>query len=354
MGATAFVLAEFAGIPYRDLMIAAFLPAVLYFVCIWWQVHFEALKHGFKGLEEHEIPDWRSTLRTGFWHVIPLLVLVYMLLRGRSVTLAGVYGMLAVPLVALITRPRITLEGLWKSVDDFARNVAVVGIATAVAGSIVGVISLTGVGTLFQSALISITGNISIVAVTVVMLCTMVLGMGMPTTPAYLIVVSIAAPILVELGFPVLAAHMFVFYYACLSFITPPVALSAYAAASLAGSSPNTVGWLSLRLGIAGFIVPYMFLYSPAMFLKGSAMEILVAVVFSFVCVTALAAVLEGWLVDRLTATERLLLLLGAIVLVPQDLATGMAGLILLIVGYALHRRRIGRLEKGGKPVAVA
>lgn len=337
MGSAAFIMAAVTGIPYGKICIAAAIPAVLYFASVFQMTHLEAVKSGLKPLETHEIPPLRESIRDVWVLLAPLLVLIYLLAIGQSALRAALIATVALIVMSSFKKEcRLNVKRLFLALEEAATDMAPISIMCAAAGIVVGMISLTGLGVKLGAVVMLIAANSKLIALALTAIAAMILGMGMPGVAAYVIIASTVAPAIVRLGVPVLSAHMFAYYFSQMSAITPPVALSTYAAAAIAGSDMWETGWAGLKLAAAGLIVPFMFVYSPALLATGSAAGIAGAFVTSMVGTFCLAASLEGFIAgERLPAFGRLLLAAGSFLLIDQGHVTDVIGLgILACVWY--------------------
>ena len=298
MGAGAFIMAEITGLPYTDIAIAAIIPAVLYFVSIYFMVDFEAAKLGMRGMREDELPKFRDMVRQVFLF-LPIIILIVALFMGYSVIRAGTLATAAAAVVSWFTPYRMGLPSVVKAFELAGiMSIQIIAVC-ACAGSIVGVISLTGVGARFSSVLLSIADANQLLALFFAMCISILLGMGMPTTAAYAVAASVVAPGLIQLGIPMLTAHFFVFYFAVVSAITPPVALASYAAAGISGSNPMGTSIASFKVGISAFIVPFMFFYNSAILMDGTFFEIMRAGATAIFGVILLSSGVQGWWVGK-------------------------------------------------------
>ncbi|GAB3798216.1 TRAP transporter permease [Virgibacillus kimchii] len=255
MGASAFIIATYLGVPYIEIAYAAIIPALLFFVSLFIQVDLRAKRTGLKGLDKSELPNTWDVFKKGFLFFIPLIVIIVLLVSGASPMRAGLFAIVATVLVALVNRvAKLNFRAVVKALDLGAKASLETAIACAAAGLIIGVIGFTGIGLQFSSLIISMSGGILIVALIFTMITSIILGMGLPTVAAYIVQVPLTIPALIELGVAPMAAHLFVFYFAAVSAITPPVALAAFAASGIAGSNPMQTGMTAVRLGIAAFI----------------------------------------------------------------------------------------------------
>ncbi len=394
MGAGAFLMASFLGLQYRDIMIAAIFPALLYYGALFLMVRLRALKMGLTGLSASELPSRRDVLKR-FHMIAPIVGLVGFLLAGYTPMRAALLGIAlawfvaffnfapdetagskrAACLTALVTavlaavlvhRPEL-LHGLSSgvrfvafsayiliascfnpgmrprevidAVERGARNIPLVCVACATAGIVLGAVALTGIGGKLVGFVISFAGNTPFLALILVMLIATFLGMGLPTTGAYILAAALGAPILIRLGFQPIAAHMFVFYYAIISNITPPVALAAYAASSIAGADPNRTGFQAMQLGFLAYVVPFAFCYDPGLLMHGSAVEIAWSVVSGLGSVVAFASMWMGYMKSAIPLWLRVLLgVAGVLCLSPVNAAV-VAGLVVVVGAYLYSKK---------------
>ena len=292
MGAAAFIIASVVGKPYLTICIAAFVPAALSFLSVYVIVHFEAERYGIRGLPKKDLPKLWPVLKKRGHLVLPIVVLVAMLIMGYTAMKAGFYAVISVVLISSFQKDtRMGIRSILQTMEKGARAVLPIAAACACSGIVVGVLTLTGLGLKISFLLVEIAGGSLPVLLLLAMITSILLGMGITTTAAYLLVAIIVAPVLVRMGVPALAAHMFVFYYAVISTITPPVALAAYAAAGVAGTDPFKTSLVGFRVGIAKFVVPFYIIYRPEIMLVfGSPVKALTALIMSFFGIWALAA----------------------------------------------------------------
>jgi len=336
MGAAAFIIAEFLGMPYIEVAAAASIPAFLYYLSAFSMVHFESLRIDMKGMKAEDLPVVRKTLVYGFQFILPVIVLVILLIKGNSPMRAGLWAILITILVSYVrTETRMTPKRILSALESGAKGAVQVGIACATAGIIIGVLTLTGLGMRFNSIILMISQGSLLLTLILTMFTSLLLGMGLPTVAAYIIQVSLTVPVLTQtFGVHPLSAHFFIFYFAIISAITPPVALAAYAAAGISGADPLKTAITSCRLGLAAFIVPYMFIYAPQLLMVGSIPKIILATISSIIGVIALAASVVGWLVHKAGRIERLFLMAAALCLIKPGLYTDLAGLAFLAVAF--------------------
>ncbi|MBI4588712.1 MAG: TRAP transporter permease [Candidatus Rokubacteria bacterium] len=349
MGAAAFVMADFLGVPYQHVAVAAIIPALLYFFGAGTMVHFEALRQGIRRIPRSELPSlWNVLLGRGYL-LIPIVGLVYFLMSGRSAIFAGFWAIaLTIPVSFLRRETRITPGKTLEILEWGALTALPIVAACAVVGVILGIVAQTGLGVKMASAILTFAGGNMFLTLLFAMLASLFLGTGLPTTPTYIITAALTAPALVKFGLPPLAAHFFVFYYGILADITPPTAIAPYALSAIARSDPSRTCWTACMVALSGFIVPFLFAYEPAMLdplMAGSGTTVYRVVsvtVSAFVGVTMLSAALIGWLRVRMTVLERLILFGGAVALITPGLLTDLAGLsaLMLVLGLQTWRRR--------------
>lgn len=334
MGAAAFMMATFLGIPYSQVVIAAIIPAILYYLAVFIQVDLRAARDNLSGIPHSKLPRLLNVMKENWLYSIPFAVLIYTLfVAWMQEEIAGLYAILSALLLGFILfkKTGMTLKKLLLIFRDCGKGMLEVGIASAGAGIIIGALTITGLAFSFSGILINAArGNIFLLLVLSAVISS-ILGMGMTVTAAYLLTVAIAAPALTEMGVQPLLAHFFVFYFAVLSFLTPPVCLAAYAAASIAGASMMKTAFQSMKLGIAAYIVPFIFAYKPALLLQGSAWEILEACVTATLGVSLVAVGVEGFLFRPLTLLKRFVFTAGGVILMIPGLIFDVVGLCVAI-----------------------
>jgi TRAP transporter 4TM/12TM fusion protein len=328
-------MAEFIGVSYAQVTIWAAIPALLYYVACFSAVHFEAKRAGIHGVPRAELPRMLGVLRERGHLFIPVFIILYVLYSGYSAPMAALLGTLACfPVAALraSTRQYVRLGNIVEAMIDGAKNALGVALACACAGIIIGVITQTGAAINFTALVVGLSKEMLTLALVLTMLAGIILGMGMPTTPAYIVMVSLLVPALIKLGAIPPAAHMFAFYFAILSAITPPVALAVYAAAGLAKANLWQSGWTAVRVGAAGFIVPFMFVFEPSLLMIGDWQEIAHSFVTASIGTICLASGLFGYLLGPSRVWERVLLVTAAILLIKPGLQTDLVGAALLSI----------------------
>ena len=407
MGAAAFLMSEMTEIPYASIAVAAILPAALYFTSIFLMIHFEAKKLGLKGLPKYSIPSFfKLILRNGYL-LLPIVVLVICmnffsagvsacfailsslvvslvphhitkstawrllipvipvavtlgiwLPTGRSNMQIAVFaGMIVCALLSFVSKGHAPLDPqtVIGSLENGAKNTVGVAVACGMAGLISGVVTMTALGQLLINTLVPIAENSTFLALVLTMLCCIVLGMGVPTTANYVIMATITAPILINMGIPLFAAHMFVFYFGIVADITPPVALAAYAGSAIAKSNPLKTGVTATRLAITAFIVPYIFAYSPEMLIIGSDKpwyEIVLLIITALLGIYVISAGMEGYMNRHMPWWQRIVALAGGLLMVIPGYKTDIAGLVLIAVVFALQF--IGKKKDGGQPEKIS
>ena len=349
MGAAAFIMAEFLNIPYKDIMIAALIPAFLYYLAVFAMVHLEALKTGLKGVPRDQLPVMKMVLKERGHLILPLVAIVYLLMKGVTPTYAAFYGILvAVGASFLRKSTRMSWRSLLKALEMGAIGSVSVAIATAVVGFIVGVSSLTSLGITLGDNMIAFAHGYLLPTLVLTMITAIILGMGMPTTAVYIVGATIAAPALLKLGIAPLAAHLFVFYFGNISNVTPPVALAAFAGAGIAGASPSKVGWAAARLASAGFLIPYIWIYSPALIAQGSIGEILGALATATLGVIVLACAVQGYMLKNTNVFHRVLLFIAAFSLIKPGLVTDVVGISLFVIVFLWQRFELNSKKAKG------
>ncbi len=351
MGAAAFIMADLTERPYTEIATAAILPAVLYYIVLFAVVHLEAVKNDIPRLNSDNMPKLLPTFLSGGHLLLALPVFVYMLIYGYSVMYASFWAIVTTVVVSYARRSTwLTPRKILKSLIDGANAVLPVAAACATAGIIIGVITVTGLGLKFSSLIIAVAGDNLIVALILTLIASLLLGMGLPTAAAYILVSTLVAPALVEMGVDLLAAHLFVFYGAMLSSITPPVALAAYAAAGLAGANPFKIALTAVQFGIAAFIVPFFFVINPALIGIGDVLTITTAAITACIGAGAIAIAIQGWVLHRASIAERAIAVVAGLLLMLPDtksaaLSIGLIGLIGLYQ-WIRHRSIVAETPK--------
>ena len=335
MGAAAFIIADMLGVTYLDVCKAALIPAVLYFFALIYMVHLEARRRDLRGLDRSELPNLFKTIKEGGHLLLPAVLLVILLVQGYSPMKAGLWALVAVVVISWFKKEtRMGPKAILQAMEKGAKGSLEVALACACAGIVIGCVTQSGLGLKFSSLVIQASGGSLILSLVFVMIASLVLGMGLTTSAAYILTIILAGPVLVDLGVAPLAAHMFVFYYACLSCITPPVALAAFAAAGLAGSKPFSTGFESMRLAIIAYIVPFIFVYHPVLIWQGSWWAIALSFISATLGCMAIGSALMGFMNYRLNLLLRLALMAAAFGLIMPGLQSDLMGGALLGLVY--------------------
>ncbi|HEU5319633.1 MAG TPA: TRAP transporter fused permease subunit, partial [Methylomirabilota bacterium] len=345
MGAGAFIMAELTGIPYTQIVVAAALPAVLYYAGIMATVHWEALKHGM-GTMAAEMPPLAGLLRRSLLFA-PFGTIVYFLHAGYSPSKSALYSLLTAVAVSWFAgRSPMTPRRIFDTLGEAMRSGVIIACVLAASGLIVAAMSRTGFALAFSSAIVNLSGGSLLLALFLVFAVISVLGTGIPTTPAYILAVTVGGAALQKLGVDVLAAHLFVFYYAVLADVTPPVAVTAFAAAQMAGANPMTTGWHASRLAIGGFLAPFLFVYQPALLLRGPLADVAVGFLSAAVGIAALSAAVTGHMFRPLGWPARLALAAAALAAVGPHVAVSLVTSALIVAFGAWDAWR-GRTAAG-------
>lgn len=344
MGAAAFLMAEFVGVPYIEIVQAAIIPAFLYFMGVWLGVHFEAKRSNLKGIPRDQLPRLGTLLRERGHLALPLIVIVYLLVSGYTPMRAALVAIFLSILVSSLRKStRMKPMEILLGLETGARNVLGVLVACAAAGIVIGVVTKTGVGLKLASGLLEFSGGMLLPSMFFTMITAIVLGMGVPTTANYVITSTIAAPALIQLGIPVLAAHMFVFYFGIIADVTPPVALAAYAGAGISGGNALMTGVNASKLAIAAFIIPYMFVLSPELLMIDATVGGLALSVFTAVLgMVAISASLIGYLADHCLPAERFVLFVGGLLMIKPGITTDIVGIVVFaaVIFFQWKRKR--------------
>ena len=342
MGAAAFLMAEFVGVPYIEIVEAAVIPAMLYFAGLWLGVHLEAKRTNLKGVPREQLPKAWVIFKERGHLAIPLIVIVYLLATGYTPMRAALVAIvLSIAVSALKKSTRMKPIEIIRGLEAGARNVLGVAIACAAAGIIIGVVTKTGVGLKLASGLLALSGGYLLPTMFFTMITSLILGMGVPTTANYVITSTIAAPALLQMGVPVLAAHMFVFYFGIIADVTPPVALAAYAASGISGGKPLITGVNASKLAIAAFIIPYIFVLSPEiLMINATAFSLIFAAVTAILGMVGVSSAMIGYLVDHSSPVERVLQFVGGILMIMPGVWTDIPGFIIFVLVVMWQSRR--------------
>lgn len=348
MGAAAFLMAEFIGVPYLDVVKAGVIPALLYYTGVWIAVHLEAKRKGLKGIPRNELPKLKDVFFNRGHLALPLIVILYLLVDGQTPTKAALWGIvIAIVSSALRKSTRMKPIEIIEGLEKGAKGVLGVLVACATAGIIIGVVTKTGVGLKLAGGLIELAGGMLLPVMFFTMITSLILGMGVPTTANYVITATIAAPALIQLGVPIIAAHMFVFYFGIIADITPPVALAAYAASGISGGNPMKTGITASKLAIAAFIVPYMFVYAPVLLMvKATPLEVLMTAITAVTGMLGLGVAMIGYWYTNVNGVVRIISLVGGLMLIEPGLVTDIVGIAILIGVYLIQRNKSAAQKK--------
>ncbi|MGE0563264.1 MAG: TRAP transporter permease [Pseudolabrys sp.] len=344
MGSAAFIMAEYTGIEYRDIAIAALLPALLYYVCVYAQVHFRALRFGLGGLDPSTIPPLLKTLRHGGLFFVPLIVLTAALLYGYTPTMVAIYGGIAVIVVSWMRRNTFVGPlGLWRALAETTLRMVPVAGATAAAGLVIAGLTMTGLAAKFAHVVYAVTDANQFMALCLAAALTLVLGLGMPTPAAYILAAVLMGPLMARLGIDALAGHMFILYFAVMSALTPPVAVAAYAASAIADDNPITIAGHSVKLALAAFVVPFVFVFGPELLWNGPLWKTAITFISAGIALTLLAAAIEHYEKWCDAGWTRGLLAVGALCMIAPSIWATTVGVVLAAIAIGanmLTRRR--------------
>ena len=345
MGSAAFLISESCGVPYRQLMLCALIPASLYFTGIWISVHLEAKRLGLKGLPREQLPKLGPLMASKGHLLIPLVGIIYLMISGYTITRAALIGCLLCIIVPYLRKgTHVPFKQIFTALPQAARNVISVATACSTAGIIIGMVTLTGLGQRIGAGIFDLVGNNVFLALVCAMFTSLILGMGVSTTSNYLITSTIAAPILIKAGIPLLAAHMFCFYFGIVADITPPVALAAYAGSAIAKGNPFKTGVNATKLAIAAFLIPYMFALNPKMIMIGGTFfDALPMVVTAVIGLIGIGAGFIGYLNGPVNPVMRLVAFAGGLLLIIPGITTdllGVALIALVVVGNRLMGKK--------------
>ena len=351
MGAAAFLMAETVGVPYSNIVVRAILPAFLYFAGVFITVHLEAKKEGLRGLTKEELPRLLPLLKKTYL-LLPLMILIYLVgTSTRSIAYAAVIAIGIAIVVSLFNKEdRITPKRIWEALAAGAQGMITVAVACGIAGIVAGIITATGLASTIIGGIVALANGKLIIALFLTMLCCIVLGMGVPTTANYCIMAATCAPILVQMGVPIVAAHFFVFYFGIVADLTPPVALAAYAGAAIAQANPMKTAVTATKLAIGAFVVPYVFALNPAMLFIGDVgvIDIILIIITSFVGIFAVSGSLEGYILAKMHWYERILCAAGGLLLIYPGIVTDLIGLglvALVIILQVISKQKNKKLQ---------
>ena len=344
MAAVAFIMADYLGVSYLSICKAALIPAILYYFCLFFMVDAKAIKLNIHGLAKDELPNTRLVLKTGWYLAIPFVVLVGMMFLNYTPMKSGFWALVSLIVIVLIAdRKRLSLDKVIQGLKGGATGIISVSATSACAGIIVGVIMLTGLGLKFTSLITTLSGGNLVIAMVIAAVVAIILGMGLPTVPAYIVMSSLVAPALIQMGATPIAAHMFVLYFAVLSCITPPVAIASYAAAAISGADAVKVGFASMKLGIIAYIIPFLFVLNPVLIAQGSILTVLWTFFTACVGCVALTWAIEGVIDEKISWPWRLACLAAAaLTLFPEGISDllGLAGFAVIVFIFKFRGKK--------------
>ena len=341
MGAAAFIMAEYLSVSYRTIIIWSIIPAVLYYVALWINIDLRARKMNLLGYPKDQLPKAGAELKKSGHLLIPVVLLIVMLMMNYTASFACFWSIIALVVISSFKKSsRLNVRNLIHALESGAKQGMSVAIACAVCGIIVGVVNLTGIGLQLANTILKIANGSLLLTLIMTMLACVILGMGMPTSAAYIVAATVATSAMTTLGVAKEAAHLFVLYYAALSAITPPVALASYAGAGIAGANPNKVGWTAVKLGLLGFVIPFMFVYSPELMMRGSVLAVIWAFITASIGCIALGGSVQGYFTTDLKPYERAALLVAALLLIKSGLETDAIGIALLALVFFAQKVR--------------
>lgn len=347
LGSAAFIMAELIGAPYSEIMLASIIPALLYFFTVFLMVDIEAAKNNLTGVSKEELPKRKYVLQN-LYMLLPLVVLtIVMTVLNQSAIRAASWGILSCIIVYIIKNRKFSFKEIMDAMADGAKSACGMICACGTAGIVVGVLNMTGAGIKFASFVVEVANGHLLVALILTMIASLILGMGLPTSASYIICAAVAAPALIDMGLTAIQAHMFVFYFACISAITPPVAMAAYAGATISGSKPMEVGFTACKLGICAFIVPFMFCYAPTLLWKGAAGDIIVTIITALIGATMLSYGLQryaGCFSLPLGIIPACILIASALLMIIPGTVTdliGVAGACVVLIPLFLKKRHM-------------
>lgn len=343
MGAAAFVLSDVAGVPYAEVCVAALLPAVMYYMCLIKMVDLEAVKHQLSGLRDDEVPDLKESLSRGMKLFVPVAVLLVMMIGLKTTPMkAAIWATMAILFMSFLdSKDRMTLDDMIKGAVAAGKSLCSVVAACSTAGIVVAVFSLTGLGLKFSNFILQLGASSLIPSLILAMLVCAILGMGLPTTAAYIVCATAVAPALTGLGLPVLAAHLFLLYFASISAITPPVAVASYAAAGIAEENPMKVGMEAVKLGITGFILPFAFALNPDYITFGWNLQTLLTWISGIVVCYSLAVMLQGYVEEKITVFEKIGYFVVIVLAITPFMVNSLLGFALFGVLYGFRKKRV-------------
>ncbi|MBP1157184.1 TRAP transporter 4TM/12TM fusion protein [Paenibacillus sp. PvR098] len=338
MGSAAFIMSDMTGLAYSAIAVAALIPALLYYFGAYMQVHFLSASKGMSGVPSEDIPRLKDVLFKSGYYLIPIIILVYLLLDGYSLAYAAAIALLSTIVVSWFKKEtRMGVKHILDAIAAGTLRIAALAAAVGAASLVVGGLTVTGLSNKFLSIILGISGDSIIIALLLVMLVCLLLGMGVPTPAAYMLTAAIGGPLLISLDIPLMAAHMFIMYYAVLSAITPPVAVAAYVAAPIAQENPMSIAWEACKIGVVSFIIPFMFIFNPPLLMEGAWYEIIIASCIAIIAITAFTSAVSGFLFHPVNALNRVLLLVTGVLLIFTHWLVIVLGLLMAFIVFGLN-----------------
>ncbi len=346
MGSVAFIMAEFLGIPYLEVVKIAFIPALLYYASVFGVVHFYALKHGIRGEKKEDLPNFVDTIKDKGLFAIPLIILVIILLKGYSPMTAALYGLLSAVIVTSFKKDtRLSLANIIEILKKTGFTIASLSCTGAAAGIIIGIVSLSGLGAKLSSILITLSGGNFFILLFLTALASIIIGMGVTTAVAYILLATLVGSAITHMGVLPVMAHLFILYFGILSMITPPVALAAYGGAAIAESDFVKTGWTAFKIAIPGFLIPFFIIYNPALVLQADLLTIIWSVSISFVGIIFFSGALVGFIRSDMNLLERILLMVGSCLLILPGVYITLGGFIIISIVMLLNYRKKAILQ---------
>ena len=347
MGAACFIMAEYIGVPYSEIMLAGLVPGFLYYMSVFVTVHLRSKKLGLNGMPKEQLPSVRAAMKSRGHLLIPFAAVIYLIIRQYTISFAALVGIILVLLVSPLKKEtRMSWKQIAAAFVDGGKKTVSFGVSCACVGMIIGVTTLTGVGNVLGNYILDISQGNLFLTLILVMIMSIIMGMGMPTVAVYIVQATVTAPVLMELGIPALTAHFFCFYFGIIACITPPVAVPSYAAAAIAGSNPSSTGWAAFKMAIPAFLIPFVFVYEPGMlFNGGSTVNSVICIFTSIIGCFLVAAGMEGWVVRPLIKWKRILALAGGICcIIPEHITDIIGGAVLAFL--VISECRAKKLEQ--------
>lgn len=351
MGASAFIMAETLGVSISEIIKAAAIPAILFFLSIYFAVHFKAGKLDLRGLKKEELPSLKKTIKSGWLYFVPIIVLVIVIFNQFSPGRAAVLATLSLIILGFFIKgERPSWSKFFEALKSGAEDTVLITVACAMAGIVVGILNMTGLAVSLGGLLVNMSQGIFILLLIFTMVASIILGMGLPTIAGYIIVSLTIAPVMIS-NYDVIpiAAHLFVFYFAILSVITPPVAVASFVGAGIAKADPVKTGWVAFGIALPCFIVPFIFIYNPGLLLFGSVIDIVVSVVFGVLTIYCLAIAIQGYHRKNLDFVNRSFMVIAALLLIPSNISINLLGLLLAGTIIVLENKKLAVVDVQAK-----